>query len=321
MRIAVLDDYQDAFRRSDGFGRLGEHEVVVFTDTVHDPVALARRLDGFEALVLIQQRSALPASVVNGCPALRFVSQTGRNTSHLDLPACAARGVTVSAGGAGDPHAVAEFAWALILAALRHIPEEVASLKAGRWQSTLGTQLRGKTLGVYAFGRLGSIVAGYGRAFGMDVVCLGRERSAEAARAAGFAVADSREAFFAGCDVISLHLPLNDGTRGIVTARDLATMKPTALLANTSRAPVIEAGALAEALRHGRPGRAAVDVFELEPVLGAADPLLHLPNALCTPHLGYVAAEIYAALFGAAVDALVAFAEGRPINVVTADTP
>jgi D-3-phosphoglycerate dehydrogenase len=312
MRIAVLDDYQDAFRRTAGFDRLAAHAVTAFRDTVADE-ALADRLAPFEAVVLIQQRTRLPASVIRALPNLRFVSQTGRNVYHVDLAACRERGIVVSAGGAGNPHAVAEFTWALVLASLRHIPEEVAALRGGGWQTTLGVGLHGKALGIWGYGRLGRLVAGIGRAFGMRVLVHGREGSLARAAEDGFE-AVGREALFARSDVLSMHLALNDATRGIVSAADLARMKPSALFVNTSRSGIVAAGALAAALRAGRPGRAAVDVFDEEPT-PPSEPLIGLPNALCTPHLGYVEESTYAALFGVAIDQLVAFAEGRPINV------
>ena len=315
MRIAVLDDYQDAFRHHPKYAALAGYEVTAFTDTLKEPDALAERLHPFDAVVLIQQRSPLPGSVILRLPNLKFISQTGRNTYHLDLAACERQGITVSAGGAGDPSVTAELTWGLVLAALRHIPAEVESLKAGRWQSTLGTQLKGKVLGIYGFGRIGSIVAGYGKAFGMRVLCFGRDGTAERARAAGYEVPSSRAAFFSAADVICLHVLLTPETRGIITAADLGHMKPSALIVNTSRAPIIEKGALASALLAGRPGRAAIDVFDEEPVLGASDPLIAMPNALCTPHLGYVARETYEALFGTAIDQLIAYDRGQPINV------
>ena len=315
MKIVVLDDYQDAFRTLSCFSRLVGYEVQVFHDTVKEPEALAARLSDAEAAVLIQQRSPLPRAVVERLPGLKLVSQTGRNVSHIDLPACTEQGVVVSAGGAGSPNATAELAWGLILAALRHIPQEVERLKSGLWLGSLGTGVAGKTLGVYAYGRIGSLVAEVGRAFGMRVACWGRAGSTARARAAGFAVAESREAFFATADVLSLHVPLSAETHGLVTADDLSRMKPTALLVNTSRAQVIQSGALVTALQDGRPGFAAVDVYEDEPVLGANHPLIGMKNALCTPHLGYVERDSYEALFGAAVDQILAFAAGRPINV------
>lgn len=316
MRIAVLDDYPDAFRTLPAFERLRGHDVVVHTEPVRDAGVLVERLRDADVALLTQQRSRLTRDVVERLPRLRLVSQTGRATSHLDLEALTERGVLVSLGGGGMTAPTAELTWGLILAALRHIPDEVARLKAGGWQRSLGTSLEGKTLGVYAYGRIGSAVARVGRAFGTRVVCFGREASTSRARADGFAVAESREAFFAECDVLSLHLPLNEATRGIVTADDLARMRRTALLVNTSRAPIVAEGALVAALRAGRPGFAAVDVYEDEPVLDADHPLLRLPNALCTPHLGYVTREAYEVIYERAVEGILAFAAGAPINVV-----
>jgi len=319
MKIAVIDDYQDAFRRLSSFGKLAGHEVIVFNDTEKDVAKLAARLKDVEAVVLTQQRSAFPRALIERLPKLKLISQTGRNAYHIDIDACTERGVIISAAGAGLPNPTAELTWGLILAALRHIPQEVQRLKGGEWQKTLGTGLSGKTLGIYAYGRIGSLVARVGKAFGMRVVCLGREGSTAKAKADGYEVAESRESFFANSDIVSLHLPLNKETRGIVKAADLALMKPTALLVNTSRAPLIEAGALVAALKRGRPGRAAIDVFEEEPVLGANHPLLQLDNALCTPHLGYVEEATYEAYYGAAIDNLVAYAAGQPANVLNAD--
>jgi D-3-phosphoglycerate dehydrogenase len=316
MKIAVIDDYQDAFSRLSSFAKLKGHDVRVFHAPAESEDALVEMLAGAEAVILTMQRTALPGSVLARLPDLKMISQTGRNTAHLDLAACKERGIVVSAGGAGGGNATAELAWGLILSAARHIPEEVQALKEGRWQTTLGTGLAGKTLGVYAYGRIGSIVAQVGRAFGMKVICWGRDGSTAKAKEAGFEVAASREAFFENADIVSLHIPLNKDTQGIVAAADLARMKPDAILVNTSRAPLIEAGALLAALKAGRPGRAAVDVYETEPVLRGAHPLLKLPNVVATPHLGYVEKDTYEALFGAATDQVLAFAAGKPINVV-----
>jgi D-3-phosphoglycerate dehydrogenase / 2-oxoglutarate reductase len=319
MKIAVIDDYQDAFRKLKSFPRLAGHEVVVYNDTEKDPAKLAGRLAGAQAVVLTQQRSRFPRTVIERLPDLKLISQTGRNANHIDIEACTERGIVVSGGGGGKPDTTAEFTWGLILAALRHIPYEVQRLREGHWQSTVGTGLNGKTLGIYAYGRIGSIVARVGKAFSMNVVCWGRDGSTAKAREAGYAVAASREAFFESADVLSLHLPLNRETRGIVTAQDLARMKPTATIVNTSRAPIIAEGALLAALKAGRPGFAAVDVYEEEPVLGASHPLLKLDNALCTPHLGYVEQATYESYYGVAVDQLLAFADGEPINVLNPD--
>ena len=316
MKIAVIDDYQDAFRKLVGYARLNAHEVVVFRDTEKDPARLAARLADFDAVLLTQQRSPFPRAVIEKLPRLKLIAQTGRNTNHIDVDACTERGIVVAAAGSGTPHATAELAWGLILASLRHIPHEVDQLKKGVWQTTVGTGLNGRTLGVYAPGRIGSCVAAVGKAFGMKVTCWGRDASKAKAREAGYEVPASREAFFANADVISLHIPLNKETRGIVTAADLACMKASALFVNTSRAPLVAAGALVEALGKGRPGYAAVDVFEDEPVVGGNHPLLKMPNVICTPHLGYVEQRTYESYYGAAIDGILGFAEGKPVNVL-----
>jgi D-3-phosphoglycerate dehydrogenase / 2-oxoglutarate reductase len=313
MKIVIIDDYQDAFRRLDCAKKLAGHELVAFTDTEKDPAKLAARLQDADAVVLTQQRSKMPRAVLEKLPKLKLISQTGRNAYHIDLAACTEKGIVVSAGGAGNPNPTAELAWGLILAALRRIPQEVQRLKDGQWQGSVG--LSGRTLGIYAYGRIGSLVAQVGKAFGMRVWCWGRDGSTAKAKAAGYEVAPSREAFFAESDVISLHLPLNDGTRGIVTAEDLARMKTTALIVNTSRAPIIAKDALVNALKAGRPGRAAIDVYEDEPVMNAAHPLIGMDNVVCTPHLGYVEERTYEAYYGAAVDQILAYVAGQPINV------
>jgi D-3-phosphoglycerate dehydrogenase / 2-oxoglutarate reductase len=316
MRIAVIDDYQDAFRKLKCYAKLKGHQVDVYHDTEKDPARLAERLKDAEAVLLTQQRSPFPRALAERVPKLKLISQTGRNANHIDVAACTEHGIVVAAGGAGNPAPTAELTWGLILAALRRIPQEVQRLKEGQWQGSVGTGVEGKTLGVYAYGRIGSIVAKVGKAFGMRVVCWGREGSTARAREAGFEVASSRAAFFENADVISIHLPLNKETRGIVQAEDLARMKPSALIVNTSRAPLIAEGALADALKRGRPGRAAVDVYEDEPVLGAKHPLVGVDNAVCTPHLGYVEENTYESYFGTAIDQILAYAAGKPINVV-----
>ena len=316
MKIAVIDDYQDAFRTLKCYAKLKDHDVIVYNDTEKDPVRLADRLKDAEAVLLTQQRSRFPSAVIERLPKLKLVSQTGRATAHIDVEACTRHGVVVSAGGAGRPHTTAELTWGLILAALRHIPYEVQRLREGHWQSTIGTAVQGKTLGIYALGRIGGMVAGVGRAFGARVICWGREGSTTRARAAGYEVAASRESFFRDSDIVSLHLPLSKETRGIVTRNDLDLMKSTALIVNTSRAGLIAEGALMDALKAGRPGFAAVDVFEDEPVIDAAHPLLKMDNAICTPHLGYVERDSYESYYGDAVEQIVAYVQGKPINVV-----
>ena len=316
MKVTILDDYHDTLRTLDCFATLAGHDVEIWTDHVQDVDALADRLRDTEALVLIRERTEIRAPLLQRLPKLRLISQRSVYP-HIDVGACTELGVIVSSSmHPGTPsYAAAELTWALVLAAVRQIPQQVAALKAGRWQTGVGHTLRGKTLGIYGYGRIGSVVAGYGKAFGMDVSVWARPDSRERARADGHTVAASKAAFFAESDVVSLHMRLVESTRGIVTADDLARMRPSALLVNTSRAQIIAPGALVAALTYGRPGRAAVDVYEEEPVLGAEDPLLALPNVLCTPHLGYVEEGVYAALYGTAVEQLLAFAAGRPINL------
>lgn len=314
MKVAVIDDYQNAFKSLKCYPKLSGHDVTVFTDTETDVSKLADRLKDADAVVLTQQRSSFPRVLIEKLPKLKLIGQTGRAATHVDLQACTERGIVVSAGGAGSPNATAELTWGLILSALRKLPFEIHQLKQGRWQSTLGTGVKDKTLGIYAFGKIGSIVAGVGKAFGARVVCWGREGSTGRAKAAGFEVAASREEFFTGADILSLHLPLNKETRGIVTRADLGRMKPTALLVNASRAGLIQEGALVDALKAGRPGFAAVDVYEKEPVRDHA--LFRMENATCTPHLGYVTRETYEDYYAVVVEDIVNYAAGRPTNVL-----
>ena len=316
MKIAVIDDYQNAFRTLKSYPKLSDHEVVVFTDTETDIGKLADRLKDAEAVVLTQQRSSFPRALIERLPKLKLIGQTGRAATHVDLDACTEKGIVVSAGGTGNSNATAELTWGLILSALRNLPFEVKRLKEGHWQSTLGIGVNGKTLGIYAYGKIGSIVAAAGKAFGARVVCWGRAGSTGRAKAAGFEVAESREDFFARADILSLHLPLNKDTQAIVTRDDLGRMKPTALIVNPSRAGLIAPGALVEALKAGRPGMAAVDVYEKEPVIGADHPLLNMNNVTCTPHLGYVTREGYEEYYAVVVDDILAFAAGKPQNVL-----
>jgi len=316
MKITVLDDYQDVFRTLKCYSKLAGHEVAIYHDSVKEPAKLAERLKDAEAVILLQQRTPFPRAAAEKVSKLKLISQTGRNVNHVDVAACTERGIMVCGAGAGLPNHTAELTWGLIFSALRHIPEEVQRLKAGKWQTTIGTTVVGKTLGIYAYGRIGTIVAKVGQAFGMRVICWGREGSTGRAQDDGFGAAPNREAFFEMVDILSLHLPLNKETRGIVNYADLSLMKPTALIVNTSRAPIIEEGALVEALKEGRPGFGAVDVYEDEPVLNGNHPLLKMDNVVCTPHLGYVDRDTYEKYYGAAVDSIVAYAEGKPINVL-----
>ena len=319
MKIAVIHDYADVLRTTRAYPKLQGHEVKIHNDAYTDPARVVEQVKGCDALLLTQQRIVITRQILEQLPQLKFISQTGRNVSHLDVAACTDRGITVSAGGhdgKSPDTTTGELAWALILASLRHRPFEVESFKAGNWHSTVGTRLYGHTFGMYAFGHIGSGVARVAKAFGMNVICWGREGSLARAKAEGFEAAASREAFFEQSDVISLHLPSNAATRGIITAADLARMKPTSLLVNTSRAPIIAEGALVEALKKGRPGFAALDVYEEEPITGANHPLLKLKNALCTPHLGYSEKGSYEAIYEGGVEQILAYAAGKPINVL-----
>ena len=317
MKISILDDYHDTLRTLSCFGKLAGHEVTIWNDHVQDVDALAQRLADAEVLVLIRERTAIRAPLIERLPRLRLISQRSVYP-HIDVDACTRRGVIVSSSQHLDTpsYATAELTWGLVIAAMRQIPQQMASLKAGRWQIGVGSSLRGKMLGIYGYGRIGAVVASYGRAFGMTVSIWAREASLARARADGYATARSKEEFFAQCDVISLHMRLVEATRGIVRAADLARMKPTALIVNTSRAPLIEPGALVNALRAGRPGFAAVDVYEQEPMLDTGHPLLQMDNVVCTPHLGYVSREEYEVQFTDIFDQITAYAAGAPINVV-----
>jgi D-3-phosphoglycerate dehydrogenase len=317
VKIAILDDYFDTLRTLQCFHKLDGHDVTIWNDHVDDVEVLSERLREAEALVLIRERTAISAPLLERLPHLRLISQRSVYP-HIDIQACTRRGVIVSSDmHAGTPsYAAAELTWALVLAAMRQIPQQTAALKAGTWQIGVGRTLRGLTLGIYGYGRIGETVAGYGRAFGMKVLVWAREESRRRARADGYETSSSKEAFFEECDIVSLHMRLVDATRGIVTAADLARMKTTALLVNTSRAGLIEPGALVSALEQGRPGSAAVDVFEQEPVRDGQHPLLAVDRVVCTPHIGYVTREEYEIQFSDIFDQIVAYADGRPINVV-----
>jgi D-3-phosphoglycerate dehydrogenase / 2-oxoglutarate reductase len=320
MKISILDDYHDTVRTLPCFEKLKGRDVTIWNDHVQDTDALAERLRDTEVLVLIRERTKIRAPLLERLPKLKLISQRSVYP-HIDVDACTRLGIILSSSQhPGAPsHATAEMTWALVLAAMRQIPQQMASLKAGQWQMGVGSTLRGKTLGIYGYGRIGGVVAGYGRAFGMNVQVWARPATLAKAKADGYAIAASKDAFFADCDIISLHMRLVDATRHIVTAADLARMKPTALLVNTSRAPLIAPGALVEALRKGRPGMAAVDVYEDEPVVDKTHPLLNMPNVICTPHLGYVTREEYETQFIDIFDQILAYAAGKPINVINTE--
>ena len=320
MKVSVLDDYFDTLRTLHCFERLAGHDVTVWNDHVQDIGALAERLRGCEALVLIRERTQIRTPLLERLPALRLISQRSVYP-HIDVDTCTRLGIVVSSSlHPGTPsYAAAELTWGLVLAAMRQIPQQMMSLLAGDWQMGVGASLRDKTLAIYGYGRIGTVVAGYGRAFGMRVLVWAREPSLARARADGYITAESKQDFFEACDVMSLHMRLVAETRGIVTAADLARMKPTALLVNTSRAQLIEPGALVTALRAGRPGMAAIDVYEEEPLRDTSEPLLRMDNVVCTPHIGYVSKDEYEVQFAEIFDQVNAYAAGDPINVVNPD--
>lgn len=326
MNIVILDDYQDVVRKLDCAAKLENYPAKVYTNTVKGIGQLSVRLKDADVIVLIRERTSLNRALIEKLPRLKMIAQTGRVGSHIDLAACTERGVAV-AEGVGSPIAPAELTWALVMAATRRLPHYISSLKHGAWQQSglkassmpanfgLGTVLKGKTLGIWGYGKIGQLVAGYGKAFGMQVQIWGSDESRVRAVKDGHAAATSREAFFQTSDVLSLHLRLSEATTGIVTSDDLGHMKPTALLVNTSRAELVETNALISALNRGRPGMAAVDVFESEPILqGSA--LLRLENCICTPHIGYVEKDSYELYFGAAFDNVINFIKGTPTNIV-----
>jgi len=317
VQISILDDYFDTVRTLKCFTRLAGNDVTIWNDHVQDVDELTKRLRDTEVLVLIRERTQIRGPLLERLPKLKLISQRSVYP-HIDIEACTRLGIVVSSSQHTDTpsYAAAELTWGLVLAAARAIPQQMASLKAGHWQIGVGHTLRGKTLGVYGYGRIGAVVAGYGKAFGMKVLVWAREKALAQARADGYEAADSKAAFFEQCDVLSLHMRLVDATRGIVTAADLARMKPTAMLVNTSRAPLIEPNALVNALRAGRPGMAAVDVYEKEPLRDTGDPLLTLDNVVCTPHIGYVTQDEYELQFSDIFDQILAYAAGAPINVV-----
>jgi D-3-phosphoglycerate dehydrogenase / 2-oxoglutarate reductase len=326
MNVIILDDYQDAVRKLPCAALMESLHAKVFTNTVKGIGQLSVRLRDAEVLVPIRERTHFPRPLLEKLPKLKLIAQTGKVGTHIDVEACTKLGIAV-AEGVGSPVAPAELTWALIMAAMRRLPQYIGNLKHGAWQQSglkassmppnfgVGMVLHGKTLGIWGYGKIGQLLAGFGRAFGMKVVIWGREASRQKAAADGFVVSQSREAFFADCDVISVHLRLNEATRHIVTAEDLARMKPTSLFVNTSRAELLQDGALVSALNRGRPGMAAVDVFESEPIL-QGHPLLRLENAVCTPHLGYVEQDSYEMYFRAAFENAVNFIQGEPTNLV-----
>ena len=317
MKVSILDDYFDTLRTLDCFNRLADHEVTVWNDHVQEVEELTGRLQGAEALVLVRERTQIRTPLLERLPELKLISQRSVYP-HIDIDTCTRLGIVVSSDlHQGSPsYATAELTWGLVIAGMRRIPQQVASMKAGHWQDGVGRSLLFRTLGIYGYGRIGKVVAEYGRAFGMNVVFWASEASRARAEADGLVVATSKEAFFEQCDVLSLHMRLVEATRGIVTAEDLARMKASALFVNTSRAGLIEPGALVDALLSGRPAMAAVDVYDTEPLVDTDDPLFHMDNVVCTPHIGYVSRDEWEIQFSDIFDQINAFAAGSPINVV-----
>ena len=316
MKVTILDDYFDTLRTLPCFSKLQGHDVTIWTDHVQEVGPLAARLRETEALVLFRERTKIQSDLLDQLSNLKLISQRSVYP-HIDVEACTRNGILVCSNmNKSTPFAAAELTFGLILAAMRQIPQQMAALQAGTWQVGVGRTVRDKVLGIYSYGRIGEAVARYGAAFGMKVLVFGGEASCARAKADGFDVAESREGFFSTSDVVSLHIRLKPTTRGIITASDLALMKPTSLLVNTSRAGLIEGGALANALAAGRPGMGAVDVYESEPVLAGKHPLLSMPNVVCTPHIGYVSMEEYETQFSDIFDQVVAFDEGEPIHMV-----
>jgi D-3-phosphoglycerate dehydrogenase len=314
LHIVVMDDYQNAIRNLNAFDKLKDHRVTVLTEIEKDVDALAEKLKDADVIVPVRERSVIDKGLLTKLPKLKLISQSGKGCAHIDVAACTRLGIAVAASS-GNSYAPAELTWTLILASMRNLPAEVASANAGKWQTQMiGTQLRGRTLGIYGYGSIGAIVAGYAKAFGMRVLAWGREGSQERAKKDGLEVPASRKSFFEECDVISVHLRLSSDTRGIITSEDLASMKPTALFVNTSRADLVVPGALAAALDEGRPGFAAVDTYEQEPA--TEYPLFNNPRAICVPHLGYVEKDTYEIFFGGAFDNILAFQSGKAQNVV-----
>jgi D-3-phosphoglycerate dehydrogenase len=317
MKVSILDDYGDTVRTLACFSKLAGHQVKIWNDHVTDIGSLAERLKDTEGLVLIRERTGIPAALLERLPKLKLISQRSVYP-HIDIASCTRMGVVVCSNlHSGTPsYATAELTWGLILAAMRQIPQQAAALKAGNWQIGVGYSIREKKLGVYGYGRIGGVIAGWGKAFGMQVWVWARDGSLAKAQADGYIAARSKESFFEECDVISLHMRLVEATRGIVTAADLARMQTTALIVNTSRAGLIEPGALEAALRAGRPGMAAVDVYDEEPILGGRHPLLGMENVVCTPHIGYVTREEYEIQFTDIFDQINAYGARQPIHVV-----
>ena len=317
MKIHILDDWFDTLRNLPSFGMLAGHDVTVWTDHEEDTDALAARLHEADAVVLFRERTKVTRDLLAGLPNLKLISQRGVYP-HVDVPACTENNVLLCSNTSADGanYAAAELTFALMLSAMRQLPQQMASVKAGEWQMGVGRTLRGRTLGLYGYGKIGKAVAEYAKAFGMHVVWWASEKGRARAEADGEVVANSRADFFAGCDVISLHLRLTLETKGLVTAQDLSEMKPGSVLINTSRAGLIEAGALLDGLNNGSPSMAAIDVFDIEPLIDPNDPLLSHPNLIATPHIGFVTEDEFEKQFADIYEQINAYANGKPIHMI-----
>jgi len=317
MKVHLLDDWFDTLRTLPSFAKLADHDVTVWTDHTDDPGQLAQRLADAEAVVLFRERTPIGADLLTRLPNLKLISQRSVYP-HVDVDACTANNVLLCSNMHGGSHSVAaaELTWALILACARQLTAQNASIKAGKWQMGVGQTLSGRTLGLYGYGRIARAVAGYARAFGMQVVWWASEEGRAKARADGETVADSRESFFSQSDFVSVHVRLKPATRGLITAADLGQMKPSASFINTSRAGLVESGALLAAMQAGRPGRAGIDVFDTEPLTDANDPLVHHPGVIATPHIGYVTEDELDLQFNDIYDQINAYAAGEPIHMI-----
>ncbi len=308
MNIVIPDDYQNCVTSLACYQKLANHQVTVYNDTARSTTDLVARFKDAHAIVLTRERTRITDELLAQLPKLKLISQTGKVANHIDMEACKKHGVTVMEGS-GSGAATAELGMLLILSSLRRFTDEIERMKNGQWQGFVGRQLQGKTLGVLGFGRIGEQICQLGLAFGAKPLVWGRPSSVSKAAGKGFAVAESREAFFKTCDIISVQLRLSKETQNYVTAADLALMKPDAIFVNTSRAELVEEGALYNALKLGHPGFAAVDVYEEEPLIGIRHPLQDLPNCLCSPHIGFVEHDNYEAYYGTAFDNINTFAK------------
>ncbi|UUC45624.1 D-2-hydroxyacid dehydrogenase family protein [Flavobacterium cerinum] len=314
MKIIIPDDYQNTVRQLNCFKLIADQDVTIYNDTVKDIDALAERFADAEILILIRERTEITEALLNRLPKLKLISQTGKISNHLDLNACTRHNVAV-AEGIGSPIAPAELTWTLIMNAVRKLPQAIQAMQNGLWQTNIGSTIHGKTIGIWGYGKIGQKIALYAKAFGANVLVWGSENSRNQALKDGHSAAESKSFFFRNSDIVTLHLRLNESTHEIVKESDLLMMKPNAIIVNTSRAELIQKNALINSLQQGRPGFAAVDVYESEPITDIHYPLLQMPNVICTPHLGYVEQNSYELYFEYAFKNIIAFINHNPINI------